>query len=227
MALVDDGTLFRSDRNKFPLDRSDDASPSLDQGAGAEIRAQRAPKDGSKVKSTMLRSRPEVPRHSAPNPVEPGTRPTVASFPYSASPLADWVGSNGLPLMFSRTGYTGDLGYEVFCHPGDASAVWTSIMEAGEPHGISPFGLEALDLVRIEAGLVFGGYEFCSQTDPFEAGIGFAVPSKKQDDYVGKVALERPSRKSSAQVLVGLGSRQRTCGGMATKSMPDVRGRHR
>jgi aminomethyltransferase len=105
--------------------------------------------------------------------------------------------------MVSRTGYTGELGYEVFCHPDDAPAVWDAIMAAGAPFGIQPFGFDALDMVRIEAGLAFGGYEFDSTTDPFEAGIGFTVPAKKEEDYIGKAALERrrlhPSRK-----LVGL-----------------------
>ena len=77
--------------------------------------------------------------------------------------------------MLSRTGYTGELGYELFCHPKDAPAVWDAVMQAGEPFGIAPMGLAALDMVRIEAGLVFAGYEFDSTTDPFEAGIGFAV----------------------------------------------------
>ena len=76
-------------------------------------------------------------------------------------------------------------------------------MDAGEPFGIKPFGFDALDMVRIEAGLIFGGFEFCSQTDPFEAGIGFAVPSKKDEDYVGKAALER-RRANPVRKLVGL-----------------------
>jgi aminomethyltransferase len=65
-------------------------------------------------------------------------------------------------------------------------------------------GLEGLDMVRIEAGLIFYGYEFNDQTDPFEAGIGFAVPLKtKEDDFIGKEALIK--RKSSPQKkLVGL-----------------------
>ena len=65
-------------------------------------------------------------------------------------------------------------------------------------------GLEGLDMVRIEAGLIFYGYEFNDQTDPFEAGIGFAVPLKtKEDDFVGKEALIK--RKASPQKkLVGL-----------------------
>jgi aminomethyltransferase len=110
----------------------------------------------------------------------------------------------GPPVVVSRTGYTGELGYEIFCHPKDAAAVFDAVWEAGQPHGLKPLGLEALDMVRIEAGLVFAHYEFSDETDPFEAGIGFTVPLKtKEDDFIGKAALiERkahPRRK-----LVGL-----------------------
>jgi aminomethyltransferase len=65
-------------------------------------------------------------------------------------------------------------------------------------------GLEALDMLRVEAGLIFAGYEFSDQTDPYEAGIGFTVPLKtKQDDFIGRDALVK--RKSNPQrVLVGL-----------------------
>ena len=66
--------------------------------------------------------------------------------------------------------------------------------------GLQPMGLAALDMVRIEAGLIFAGYDFSDQTDPFEAGIGFTVPLKsKTDDFIGREALirrkEHPSRK--------------------------------
>ena len=69
---------------------------------------------------------------------------------------------------------------------------------------ITPLGLEALDMVRIEAGLIFYGYEFNDQTDPFEAGIGFTVPLKtKEDDFIGKEELIK--RKANPQKrLVGL-----------------------
>ena len=64
-------------------------------------------------------------------------------------------------------------------------------------------GFYALDMLRIEAGLVFGGHDFDSTTDPFEAGIGFTVPIKKEEDYIGKAALER-RRAHPARKLVGL-----------------------
>ena len=72
------------------------------------------------------------------------------------------------------------LGYEVFAHPKDCEAVWDAIAEAGEEFGICPLGLNALDMLRIEAGLIFAGYEFCDQTDPFEAGIAFTVPLRQK-----------------------------------------------
>jgi aminomethyltransferase len=143
----------------------------------------------------------------------PASRDLLASLIWTAptqTPFAElqWFrfsvarigGPQGLPLIVSRTGYTGELGYELFCHPKDAPALWDSVLGAGD---VTPLGLEALDMLRIEAGLVFAGAEFDDQVDPFEAGIGFTVPKAKGDDYVGKEALaerrEHPQRK-----LVGL-----------------------
>jgi len=135
------------------------------------------------------------------------TRPDQATveelewFRFSVARIGDEL---GIPILVSRTGYTGELGYEVFCHPKDAPAVWDAIWEAGSPHGLAPLGLEALDMLRVEAGLIFAGYEFSDQTDPFEAGIPFTVPLKtKQDDFIGRDALV--NRKENPQrVLVGL-----------------------
>jgi aminomethyltransferase len=111
---------------------------------------------------------------------------------------------NGIPLLVSRTGYSGELGYELWVHPDDGPALWDAVWQAGQPYGLLPLGLDALDMLRIEAGLVFAGYEFCDQTDPFEAGVGFTVPLKtKEDDFVGREALL--SRKAHPQrTLVGL-----------------------
>ena len=134
----------------------------------------------------------------------PPAQPSVEElgwFRFAIGRIGDYA---GIPVIVSRTGYTGELGFEVWCHPRDAAGVWDAIWATGEPHGLSPFGLEALDMVRIEAGLIFANSEFDSQTDPFEAGIGFAVPLKtKEDDFVGREALIR--RKESPQrKLVGL-----------------------
>ena len=109
----------------------------------------------------------------------------------------------GAPVVVSRTGYTGELGFEVFCHPKDAETVFDAIWEAGKPHGLKPLGLAALDILRIEAGLIFANYEFSDETDPFEAGIGFTVPKSKEADFFGKAALAR-RREQPMRKLVGL-----------------------
>jgi aminomethyltransferase len=91
----------------------------------------------------------------------------------------------------------------VWCHPSDGPAVWDAIYDAGQASGIKPLGLEALDMLRIESGLIFAGYEFDDQVDPFEAGIGFAVALGNDEDFIGREALlernEHPQRR-----LVGL-----------------------
>ena len=122
-------------------------------------------------------------------------------FNFTISRIDDHLGS---PLMLSRTGYTGELGYEIYCHPKDAISIWDAIWKAGKEFDLVPMGFEALDMLRIEAGLVLGGNEFNDQTDPFEAGIGFTVPLKtKEVNFIGREALLK--RKESPQKkLVGL-----------------------
>ena len=76
--------------------------------------------------------------------------------------------------------------------------VWDKVWEHGKNLGITPMGLEGLDMVRIEAGLIFYGYEFNDQTDPFEAGIGFSVALKtKEDDFIGKDSFNKKKRIST------------------------------
>jgi aminomethyltransferase len=134
----------------------------------------------------------------------PPTQPAFTDLGWFRFAIGRLGGPQGLPLLVSRTGYTGELGYELWCHPRDALALWDAVWEAGSDHGLTPLGLEALDILRIESGLIFAGYEFCDQVDPYEAGIGFAVALKtKEDDFVGRAALER--RKAAPQrTLVGL-----------------------
>ncbi len=131
-------------------------------------------------------------------------QPTIAELGWFRFTIARVGDFDGIPLVVSRTGYTGELGYEVFCHRTDAPAVWDAIFEAGADHGLIPMGLAALDILRIESGLVFAGYEFCDQTDPYEAGIGFTVPLKtKEDDFIGRDALLK-RRDNPQRRLVGL-----------------------
>ena len=134
----------------------------------------------------------------------PPARPTVEELPWFRFTVGRIGGFDGPAMLISRTGYTGELGYEIFCHPKDANAVFDAIWTAGEEFRLSPFGLEALDMLRVEAGLVFAGSEFDDETDPFEAGIGFTVPLRtKNEDFIGREALERRSANPNRR-LVGL-----------------------
>ncbi|HET7047802.1 MAG TPA: DUF1989 domain-containing protein [Solirubrobacteraceae bacterium] len=132
----------------------------------------------------------------------PPTQPSLAELKWFRF-LVGRIGSyDGIPIVVSRTGYTGELGYEIWCHPSDGPAVWDAIWGAAEPRGCLPLGLEALDILRIESGLIFAGYDFDDQVDPFEAGIGFTVVLG-DEDFIGREALierkEHPQRR-----LVGL-----------------------
>ena len=117
----------------------------------------------------------------------------ISQLPHSLQALIDCIGIDKLQ--------PGDV---ITAVDGEPFTRDERLWELGAPLGLAPLGLDALDTLRIEAGLVFAGHEFCDQTDPFEAGIGFCVPLKtKADDFIGRDALiERsahPQRK-----LVGL-----------------------
>jgi aminomethyltransferase len=134
----------------------------------------------------------------------PPTQPTLRELGWFRFLIGRLGGPEGAPVLVSRTGYTGELGYEVWAHPQDATAAWDAVWAAGQPHGLAPLGLDALELLRVEAGLVAKGAEFDDQVDPFEAGVGFTVPLRtKTDDFLGRDALA--DRKAHPQrVLVGL-----------------------
>jgi aminomethyltransferase len=198
--MIDDGTLFRLGRDRFRWIGGDDYG-------GVWIREQ-AEKLGLKA---MVRSSTDQLHNLAVQ--GPNSREIIRRMIWTAphQPMIEelgWFrftvgrigGPSGAPVVVSRTGYTGELGFEVFCHPKDGTAVYDAVWEHGADLGLRPMGLVALDMVRIEAGLIFAGYDFSDQTDPFEAGIGFTVPLKsKTDDFVGRDALirrkEHPSRK--------------------------------
>jgi aminomethyltransferase len=201
--MIDDGTLFRLGRDNFRWIGGDDYG-------GIWLREQ-AQKLGLKV--WVKRATDQIHNVAVQGPRSrdilqaivwtPPARPALEELAWFRFTVGRIGGYDGIPIMVSRTGYTGELGYEVWCHPTDAPAVWDAVVDAGAPHGIAPFGLEALDMVRIEAGLIFAGYEFDDQIDPFEAGIGFAVALKNEEDFIGRDALIR--RKANPQRrLVGL-----------------------
>jgi aminomethyltransferase len=201
--MIDDGTLFRLGDNNFRWIGGDDASVLWIKEQAAKTTHSVLLKTASDQIHNVALQGPQSRIILSEILWTPPGKPALQELGLFRFTIGRFGGSDGIPVLVSRTGYTGELGYEVFCHPNDAPAVWDAIMDAGKPHGIAPFGFEALDLVRIEAGLVFGGFEFDSTTDPFEAGIGFSVPSRKEEDYIGKAAIER-RRANPAKKLVGL-----------------------
>lgn len=121
---------------------------------------------------------------------------------------------NGVPLLVSRTGYTGDLGFELWVQPENALSLWDSIFALQGRYDIHPMGLDALEMVRIEAGFVMPGFDFnCAETtirngydrSPYEAGLGWLV-SLDKGHFTGRKALQsehgQPARRRLAKLVV-------------------------
>jgi aminomethyltransferase len=123
-------------------------------------------------------------------------------------------GAAGIDIGVSRTGYTGDLGYEVWIPVERAAEAWDALMTAGRAYGIRPAGMLALDVVRLEAGLVLLEVDYTSARhainpeqnySPFELGMGKLVGLDKASDFVGRLALRREqARGGPARRLVGV-----------------------
>jgi aminomethyltransferase len=201
-AVIDDGTLFRMSDNLFRWccgnEESGRVLTTLAQKHNFQVRvhalqnampnlAIQGPKSRDLLKKIVF------------------TQPTVPALKH-----LKWFGATvgrlndreGAPFMLSRSGYTGELGYEIFCAKADALAIWDAVMEAGEEFGVTPMGNAALETIRIEAGLAAAGAEFVPGVDAFEAGLGFAVDMTKAE-FTGKAAFER-NIKAPRQATKGL-----------------------
>lgn len=198
--MLDDCTVFRLGAGNFRLVAGDDYAGvwlrELASTNGLDVRVKSSTDQLHNLAVQGPRSR-EILRELVTTPPHQPALAELGWFRFTIGKLAD------CPVLVSRTGYTGELGFEIWCHPAHAPRIWDAVMAAGAAHGIVPLGLAALDMLRIEAGLVFAGYDFCDQTDPFEAGIGFTCPATKTEPFVGAEALAarraHPQRK-----LVGL-----------------------
>ncbi|MEH7335450.1 glycine cleavage system aminomethyltransferase GcvT [Neobacillus drentensis] len=111
---------------------------------------------------------------------------------------------NGKKALVSRTGYTGEDGFEVYCDSAEAALLWKEILKAGEEEGILPCGLGARDTLRFEAVLALYGQELSAEISPLEAGIGFAVKLTKETDFIGKEALKQQKENGLPRKLVGI-----------------------
>lgn len=114
------------------------------------------------------------------------------------------VNLNGKKALVSRTGYTGEDGFEIYCDPKDAVALWREILEAGKEEGVIACGLGARDTLRFEANLPLYGQELSATISPLEAGMGFAVKLGKESDFIGKDALIQQKENGLARKIVGI-----------------------
>ncbi|HSM56045.1 MAG TPA: aminomethyltransferase family protein [Candidatus Sulfomarinibacteraceae bacterium] len=119
---------------------------------------------------------------------------------------------DGRPMTVTRTGYTGDLGYELWIDPQHAERLWDCLMEAGAPHGMLPAGMVALDIARIEAGLLLIEVDYISsryarieeqKSSPYDVGLGWTV-ALDGANFIGRKALQREKEQGSKWAFVGL-----------------------
>ena len=115
-----------------------------------------------------------------------------ASIPVKYYTLIENGTVSGIPCIVSRTGYTGELGYELYCAPENAEKLWNLLLDAGKDEGLIPCGLGARDTLRLEAAMPLYGHEMSETVTPFEANLSFAVKLTKED-FIGKKALEEKS----------------------------------
>lgn len=201
-SVIDDGTLFRLAPDLFRWCCGSDAS-------GRQLR-EVAEQHGLKVwVKAMWSSLPNLAVQG------PNSRDLLRRivFTHPSNPSIDtmkWFGCtigrlhdrDGPAFMLTRSGFTGELGYEIFCDVGSAVQIWDAVMKAGEDLGIVAMGGEALELLRVEAGLMVAGAEFTPGIDAYEAGLGFAVSTKKEQ-FIGREALLR-NGSAPRNALVGL-----------------------
>ncbi|SDY78828.1 glycine cleavage system aminomethyltransferase GcvT [Tindallia californiensis] len=114
----------------------------------------------------------------------------------------DHVTIAGVKCLISRTGYTGEDGFEIYTKWDELETVWKALMKAGEDEGIQPAGLGCRDTLRFEAGLPLYGHEISKDISPVEAGYGFFVKLKK-DDFIGLEALKKQKEAGIPRKLVG------------------------
>jgi aminomethyltransferase len=119
--------------------------------------------------------------------------------------VTDGVKVGGVPCWLSRTGYSGELGFELYCTAENAEDLWHAVLDAGRAHGMRPIGLSAIETIRIESGLLFPDIDyFPHQTDPYEVRLDRMVKLDKPGDFVGRDALRTIAENGTARLLTTL-----------------------
>lgn len=202
-SVIDDGTLFRLTHDAFRwCCGSDDSAEQLKKLAQESkmnvwVKSMYSSMPNLAVQGPKSRDLMQKLVFTQPH------QPSIQTMKWFGSTVARLNDRDGVPFQLTRTGYTGELGYEVFCTERDALEIWDALMIAGEELGVTPMGLEALDTIRIEAGLMAAGAEFGPDVDAYESGLGFAVDLSKTD-FIGRDALARNAESSPRRKLVGL-----------------------
>jgi aminomethyltransferase len=109
----------------------------------------------------------------------------------------------GIEALISRTGYTGEDGFEIYCPASQGSELWRALMEAGAPYHIKAIGLGARDTLRLEMGYALYGNDITAETTPLQAGLGWIVKLNK-GDFIGRDALTKERGEGIKRRLVGL-----------------------
>ncbi len=199
--VVDDGTVSRLDEDWFRVTAAEPALAWLQRHA----RSFRVTLEESSTRIGALALQGPRSREILGQVVRGGVQ-DLKFFSIARTRLA------GADVWVSRTGYTGDLGYEIWMEPDDALGVYDAIMEAGRPHRILPAGLDALDVTRIEAGFIMNGVDYFSanhcaiesrKSTPYEINLGWTV-NLERDPFIGQRALQEERRKGSEWHFVGL-----------------------
>ena len=200
-SVLDDGTLFNIGENIYRWTcSSGDSLLHLKQVADAQ-QAHVYIRDMSRTLCTLAVQGPKSADILRDLLFIQPTQPAFDRLAWFGGAVARLHNRTGAPLYVSRTGYTGERGYELFCNHQDAEEVWDAVAAAGGEH-LLPMGAQALNLLRVEAGLMARGSEFGNMEDAHEAGLGFAVDSDK-GEFIGRAALER-NRAAPRRKLVGL-----------------------
>jgi aminomethyltransferase len=110
---------------------------------------------------------------------------------------------SGVEALISRTGYTGEDGFEIYCPAAQGPELWSAVLEAGAAYGIKPIGLGARDTLRLEMGYALYGNDITADTTPLQAGLGWIVRLNK-GDFLGREALARERAEGVTRRLVGI-----------------------
>ncbi|MGH8675530.1 MAG: aminomethyltransferase family protein [Burkholderiales bacterium] len=199
--VLDDGTVARLDESTFRMTCADPGLRWLEENAlGLEVTIE----DASETTAALALQGP-----NARAILEQLSDSDLAGLKYFRLTAARL---RGLPVTISRTGYTGDLGYEIWLESAHALEVWDALIRAGSAYGITPAGMLALDLARIEAGLMLIDVDYISarkamiesqKSSPFELGLGWTVDLKKER-FVGRSALAEEAKRGPQWQFIGL-----------------------